>query len=157
MKIALVVTDKFKDYKLLEVKLDELKVKEVISGTSNSYVMLEEYIKTRPNVKISLAKGENRPIIRAYNAINEADNVVIFANGDGIRTEHSIANALNENKKLKIYPYKSKAFDIEQQNEYIKISMCGNLQKASKIESVCLNKTEVEKLIDRLTEMKNKL
>ena len=27
MKIALVVTDKFKDYKLLEVKLDELKVK----------------------------------------------------------------------------------------------------------------------------------
>ncbi|RXI32059.1 hypothetical protein, partial [Arcobacter defluvii] len=66
MKIALVVTDKFKDYKLLEMKLDELKVKEVISGTSNGYVMLEEYIKTRPNVKISLAKGENRPIIRAY-------------------------------------------------------------------------------------------
>ncbi len=157
MKIALVVTDKFKDYKLLEVKLDELKVKEVISGTSNGYVMLEEYIKTRPNVKISLAKGENRPIIRAYNAINEADNVVIFANGDGIRTEHSIANALNENKRLKIYPYKSKAFNIEQQNEYIKISMCGNLQKASKIESVCLSKKEVEKLIDRLTEMKNKL
>ena len=40
MKIALVVTDKFKDYKLLEVKLDELKVKEVISGTSDGYVML---------------------------------------------------------------------------------------------------------------------
>lgn len=157
MKVALVVTDKFKDYKLLEMKLDELRVNEVISGTSNGYAMLEEYIKTRPNVKISLANGAKHHVSKAYNAINEVDNVVIVANGDGKRTELSIANAINESKKLKIYSYKSKAFNIEQQNEYVNISMCGNLQKASKIESVCLNKEELEKFIDRLTEMKNKL
>ena len=40
MKIALIVASEFKDYRLLEMKLDELKVKEVIAGTSNSYKML---------------------------------------------------------------------------------------------------------------------
>ena len=59
MKIALIVTSEFDDYKLLEMKLDELKVKEVIAGTSNSYNLVQEYVKTRPNVKISLAKGSN--------------------------------------------------------------------------------------------------
>lgn len=157
MKIALIVTDKFKDYKLLEIKLDELRVREIISGTSNGFEMLQEYVKTRPNVKITLANGSNAHVSRAYNAINEADNIVIFANGDGKRTELSIANALNENKKLKIYSYKSKAFNIERQEGYLKISLCGNLQKASKIDSINLNKKQIEMLISRLTEMKNNL
>ena len=157
MKIALIVTTQFDDYKLLEKKLDELKVKEIIAGTSNSYNLVQEYVKTRPNVKISLAKGQTSHVSIAYNAINESDTVVIFANGDGKRTELSIASALNKNKELKIYSYKSNAFNIKQQNEYLNISMCGNLQKASKIESVCLSKKEVEKLIDRLSKMKEKL
>lgn len=156
MKIALIVASEFKDYKLLEMKLDELKVSEVISGTSNGYEMLEEYVKTRSNVKISLANGSTSHVSIAYNAINEAENVVIFANGDGKRTELAIANALNEKKNLKIYSYKSNAFNIKQQNEYLNISMCGNLQKASKIESICLNKEEVEELINKLTKIENK-
>ncbi|MGJ0298981.1 DUF262 domain-containing protein [Aliarcobacter cryaerophilus] len=155
MKIALIVASEFKDYRLLEMKLDELKVSEVISGTSNGYEMLQEYIKTRPNVKITLAKGQTSHVSIAYNAINEVDTVVIFANGDGKRTERSISNAINENKKLKIYSYKSNAFNIEQQNEYVNISMCGNLQKVSKIESICLNKEEVEELINKLTKIQN--
>lgn len=155
MKIALIVASEFKDYRLLEIKLDELKISEVISGTSNGYEMLQEYIKTRPNVKITLAKGQTSHVSIAYNAINESDNVVIFANGNGKRTESSIVNALNENKNLKIYSYKSNAFNIEQQNEYLNISMCGNLQKASKIESICLNKEEVEELINKLTKIQN--
>lgn len=155
MKIALIVASEFKDYRLLEMKLDELKVSEVISGTSNGYEMLQEYIKTRPNVKITLARGQTSHVSIAYNAINEVDTVVIFANGDGKRTERSISNAINENKKLKIYSYKSNAFNIEQQNEYVNISMCGNLQKVSKIESICLNKEEVEELINKLTKIQN--
>ena len=106
MKIALIVTTEFKEYKLLEIKLDELKFKEVIAGTSNSFEMLQEYVKTRPNVKITLANGSTSHASIAYNAINEVSNVVVFANGDGKRTELSIANALNENKNLKIYSYK---------------------------------------------------
>ncbi|QNM89356.1 hypothetical protein HOO34_06655 [Aliarcobacter cryaerophilus] len=76
---------------------------------------------------------------------------------DGKRTELSIANTLNENKNLNIYSYKSKAFRIEQQDEYLKISFSGNLQKATNIDSINLNKEQVEKLISRLTEMKNNL
>ena len=56
-----------------------------------------------------------------------------------------------------IYSYKSKAFRIEQQDEYLKISFSGNLQKATNIDSINLNKEQVEKLISRLTEMKNNL
>lgn len=157
MKIALIVTTKFDDYKLLEMKLDELKVKEVIAGTSNSYNLIQEYVKTRPNVKIALAKGNTSHVSIAYNAINESDNVVIFANGEGARTELSIANAINEKKNLKIYSYKQKAFNIEQKDDYLKISFSGNLQKDSKIDSINLNKEQVEKLINRLTELKNNL
>ena len=132
MKIALIVTTQFDDYKLLEKKLDELKVKEIIAGTSNSYNLVQEYVKTRPNVKISLAKGQTSHVSIAYNAINEKKN-------------------------LKIYSYKQKAFNIEQKDDYLKISFSGNLQKDSKIDSINLNKEQVEKLINRLTELKNNL
>ena len=58
---------------------------------------------------------------------------------------------------MNIYSYKSKAFRIEQQDEYLKISFSGNLQKVTNIDSINLNKEQVEKLISRLTEMKNNL
>ena len=66
MKIALIVTSEFDDYKLLEMKLDELKVKEVIAGTSNSYKMLQQYIEKRPNVKIIQADGNTSHVSIAY-------------------------------------------------------------------------------------------
>jgi hypothetical protein len=66
MKIALIVTSEFDDYKLLEMKLDELKVKEVIAGTSNSYKMLQQYIEKRPNVKITQADGNTSHVSIAY-------------------------------------------------------------------------------------------
>jgi hypothetical protein len=59
--------------------------------------------------------------------------------------------------KRKIYSYKQKAFNIEQKDDYLKISFSGNLQKDSKIDSINLNKEQVEKLINRLTELKNNL
>lgn len=150
MKIALIVTNKFEDYHLLELKLDELHVNEIISGTTNGYGMLEEYIKTRPHVKVTLAKTGHQPVMRAYNAINEADNVIIFANGDGNRTEKAIANAINEKKNLKIYSYKSKAFDIKQEGAYVKIFLSGNLQRATNVEGIFLNQSELKDLLNRL-------
>ena len=66
MKIALIVTSEFDDYKLLEMKLDELKVKEIIAGTSNSYKMLQQYIEKRPNVKITQADGNTSHVSIAY-------------------------------------------------------------------------------------------
>lgn len=157
MKIALIVTDKFTDYHLLETKLDELKVHEVISGTTNGYTMLERYCVSRPHVKISLAQAGQRAVMRAYYAINQVDNVVIFANGDGHRTELAIANALNENKNLKIYSYKAKAFDITSEGPYARLTMNGNLKKASRIDAIYLNEEQIDKMIERLNEIKNHL
>ena len=42
-------------------------------------------------------------------------------------------------------------------DDYLKIPFSGNLQKYSKIDSINLNKEQVEKLINRLTELKNNL
>ena len=47
------------------MKLDELKVKEVIAGTSNSYKMLQQYIEKRPNVKITQADGNTSHVTKA--------------------------------------------------------------------------------------------
>lgn len=157
LKIALIVTDKFTDYHLLETKLDELKVHEVISGTTKGYTMLERYCESRPHVKTTLAESGHRSAMRAYNAINLADDVVIFANGDGHRTEHAIANAINENKKLKIYSYKAKAFDVTREGEYARLRMSGNLKRASKIDAVYLNEEQIDKMIAKLNEIKNDL
>ncbi len=153
----MIITDKFDDFNLLETKLDELKVSEVISGTSHGFEMLEKYIQTRPNVKISLAQAGPRAVMRAYNAINEANNVVIFANGDGHRTELAIANALNEKKNLKIYSYKQKVFDIQQEGRYARISMSGNIKRSTAMEGIFLDKQQIEYLIERLNMMKDNL
>jgi hypothetical protein len=56
-----------------------------------------------------------------------------------------------------IFPYSAKAFDITQDDKYVKIGFRGNVQRASKIESLYLNKDEVEALISELTKIKGKL
>ena len=155
MKIALITADKFKDYDLLALKLDELGVTEVISGTNNGYIMLEKYKESRPHIKIELAKKGRAAVMRAYNAIRETNNVMIFANGTGngtkkSRTEHSITNALNSGKNLKIYPYSTEALDICNDGEHIKIGFKGNVQKNSIVEGVYLDKDEVQDLINKL-------
>ena len=157
MKIALIVTTEFKDYILLESKLDAMNITEVVSGTTNGFEMLTRYIETRPNIQITLAKSGRSGVMRSYNAINESDNVVIFANGNGKRTELSIANAINENKNLTIYSYKSEAFDIKTNGKYAQIKLNGNLQRSTKIDAICLNKEEVENLINTLTEVSKSL
>jgi hypothetical protein len=161
MKIALVTAAKFEDYDLLALKLDELSVIEVIAGTTNAYAMLEKYIQNRPSIKITLAQKGQTSVMRAYNAMREMDNVIIFANGTGngtkkSRTELSIAYALNKGKNLMIYPYSSKAFDITQDDKYVKIGFKRNVQRASGVETY-LSKSEVEEFINELTKIKGQL
>jgi len=150
MKIALIVTTKFTDYTLLEKKLNELNVTEVVSGTSNGYEMLKKYEITNPNVNISLAKGGRNGMVRANNAMKNSENVVVFANGDGIRTERSIVNAIKDNKNLTIFSYKTKALNITTDNQYINIKLEGNLKEASQHEGLFLNKEETQNLINNL-------
>jgi len=150
MKIALIVTTKFTDYTLLEKKLNELNVTEVVSGTSNGYEMLKKYEITNPNVNISLAKGGRNGMVRANNAMKNSENVVVFANGDGIRTERSIVNAIKDNKNLTIFSYKTKALNITTDNQYINIKLEGNLKEASQHEGLFLNKEEAQNLISKL-------
>jgi len=150
MKIALIIASDFSDYELLEKKLNKLKVTEVISGTTSGYKMLEKYIENKPDITISIAKKGENGYRRAVNSINESDNVIIFANGNGNRSERSINYAINKNKNLKVYSYKSKAFDITTDKKYINISLEGNLKKTSQHEGLFLNKEETQNLINNL-------
>ncbi|MDO9305423.1 MAG: hypothetical protein Q7T77_08820 [Sulfuricurvum sp.] len=114
MKIALVVFDTFEDYDLLARRLDKLNVSEVISGTSNGFEMLQEYVMTRSDVKISIAQKGTKKTQRVYNAIDAADYILIYTHKKGIKTKRSIEYAKKNNKKLDIYNHDCQTHSVPQ-------------------------------------------
>lgn len=152
MKIALITADKFDDYELLKMKLDELQVAEIICGNSVGYELAMIY--QSENNSVIVTKAEGKMAHRAYNAIKQVEDVAVFSNGTGhlnlSRTNLAIRNALKNNKNLYIYPYKSDAFDITKEDEYIKLDFKKSVKQAFNTQGVFLKKVEVQKLIDQL-------
>ncbi len=152
MKIALVTTDKFTDYKLLKLKLDELKVSEIICGNTVGYELAEQY--QLENSEVVISKGVGKMSHRAYDAINKADIVVMFTNGTGdwhkSRTNLAIRHALQNNKKLHVYPYQADVFKISKENEYIKLDFTKRVSEAFNMDGIYLNEKEVKNLIKKL-------
>ena len=155
MKIALITADKFTDYKLLKLKLDELKVTEIICGNTVGYEFAEQY--QLENSEVLLSKGEGKQAQRAYDAINKADTVVIFTNGTGhwrkSRTNLAIRHALQNNKQLQVYPYKAEVFKISKEDEYIKLDFTKRVSDAFNMDGIYLNEKEVGSLIKKLQNM----
>ncbi len=152
MKIALITNDKFTDYKLLKLKLDELMVEEIICGNTVGYELAEQY--QMQNSEVQISKGKGRMAQRAYNAIDQADTIVMFTNGTGnwhkSRTNLAMRHAMQNNKKLHIYPYKAEAFEISQQDQYAKLDFTRRVREAFNMDGVYLNRDEVKKLIKKL-------
>lgn len=148
----MIVADKFNDFDLLEKKLLELKVSEVVTPTQNGYELLERYASKYPNVSIKFVQLHGRTLMNTYESINHSDTVVIITNGDGYRTPHAIANAVNENKQLIQVAYESSALSLTAENNYLKIGLTGALQKGNSFNGIYLKKEEVERLIQNLTE-----
>lgn len=157
MKIALITTDEFTDYELLKLKLDELKVCEIICGNTVGYKLVEQYQSEHDEVLIS--QGDGELAYKAYDAIKKADTVAIFTNGTGhlnnSRTNLAIRNALKNKKKLYIYPYKVDAFEIVKEDKYIKLDFKKSVKQAFNTNGIYLNKDEARKMIEQLETMIN--
>lgn len=156
MKIALITADKFTDYGLLKLKLDALGAKEIICGNTVGYELVEKYRLEHTEISISKGVGE-KPHLKAYDAINQTDTVVIFTNGTGhwrqSRTNLSIRHALQNNKKLYVYPYKAEAFKISKDEEYIKLDFTKRVSDAFNMDGIYLNKKEVCIMIKKLQDI----
>ena len=99
MQYAIIAQDEFENYEQFKAKITELGVTEAIAGSSKVFEMLEKDQKEYPEVVISKAKGRSFP--RAKNAMDNADNVLVFANDSGkIRSKMSIAYAKETNKNM---------------------------------------------------------
>jgi hypothetical protein len=153
MKIALITTDKFTDSHLLELILAQHGVTEVICGSEVGHAIICSL--QLPNIIIKDADGELAQ--KAYNAINEAETVIVLTNGKGsskkTRTNLAITDAIRKGKELYVYPYKSSAFDIKKIEQYVKLDFNSNIKRAFNMNGVYLTKSEVEKLIELLQEV----
>lgn len=104
MKIALITADKFEDYDLLKKELDALGVSDVVAGTKKAYELLKQYVLDKPQIHISIAeKKANKPLQRAYNAIDSADHVLIYTHANGIKTKKAHEYAMKKNKTIYIH------------------------------------------------------
>lgn len=152
MKIALITTDKFTDIRLLELILAQHDFTEVICGNEVGQTMIRSL--QLPNIVIKDADGELAQ--KAYNAINEAETIIVLTNGNGsskkARSNLAIKYAIKNKKKLYVYPYKASAFDIKQEDQYIKLNFNSNIKEAFGTRGVYLTKSEVENLISSLKE-----
>lgn len=104
MKIALIIADKFEDYDLLKKQLDTLNVSDVVAGTTKAFELLKQYVLNKPQVNISIAeKKVKKPLQRAYNAIDSADNVLIYTHANGIKTKKANEYAIKTNKTIYLH------------------------------------------------------
>jgi len=104
MKVALIVPDDFKDLNFLAPILDQINCEEIISGTSNGYRLLEEYIvSTHRKITISKTQQAKTPPQRTYNAIDAADQVIVLTHDKGIKTKKALEYAQKQQKILMTY------------------------------------------------------
>ena len=102
MKVALIVPDGFKDLAYLSTVLDGIDCHEIISGTSNGYELLEQYL-VASSRDIIISKATASQLKRAYNAIDAADHVVILTHAQGIKTKKAIEYAQRHQKSSTIF------------------------------------------------------
>lgn len=102
MKIALIVPDSFKNLDYVSTLLDRIECDEIISGSSNGYELLEQYLVASQR-DILISKAPEIQLKRAYNAIDIADQVVILTHIKGIKTKKAIEYAQKHQKPLTIF------------------------------------------------------
>ncbi len=161
MKLALIVPNAFNNLDLLVDKIKTLNPTEIISGSSHGFELLNQ-VEQKFGLMIKLKKASGENADSAYNAIEEADEILIFHNGNGsIRTTRSSAalnRAINTNKKRHIFSYKAEALEVSVSDSgYACVDLHNKLLKASGVNGVYLNREELTKLIDSLQNVLLKL
>lgn len=112
MKLAVVGSRTFTDYKLLKLTLDELSgIDLIISGGANGADKLVERYAFENGIKTTIyipewsKLGRSAGIIRNKIIVESADMVVAFWDGISHGTKNSIELAKKANKILKIMKY----------------------------------------------------
>ena len=111
MKVAVVGSRGFSDYKLLSETLDKIKITLIISGSAKGADTLgEQYAKENGiETKIFLPDwekhGKAAGMLRTTDIINESEVVIAFWDGSSKGTLDSINKAKKLNKKLIIIDY----------------------------------------------------
>lgn len=158
MTASLFIPDKCFDEIIIFKELDNNKVKNIHVATTHSKTIAEKYASTRSNIKVTY-HSSGRKVMRLYAAIKEAENSIFFYNGneptkedpkDGYRTSRALANARKENKNIIIFSYKSKALEINQENDHTVLNFRLRLKNIDKIKKFYLNQEELSDFIERL-------
>jgi hypothetical protein len=112
MKLAVVGSRNFKDYKLLKTKLDELEnIELIISGGANGADSLAEKYADEKGIKKSIhyaewgRYGKAAGYYRNIDIVNESEMVIAFWDGKSKGTKLSISLAKEKNKKLTVIYY----------------------------------------------------
>ncbi len=158
MDIALFLPDKFNHESLLYEKLKEHRVRTIHVSTSLSNEYAVKYAEQTSGVKV-VFHNSGRKVQRLYQANNQVENVLFFYNGnsptqeneqDGYRTSRALANAMNKNKNIIIYPYKAKALNIQKKGDLVEIKFFNRLEDINRIKAIYLDQEQLKSLIDTL-------
>lgn len=104
MVYALIVPDKFNNASFLASILDAITCSKIVAGTSNSFKLLEKYImSSQRDIIISKAEKGKTPPERTYNAINEAEKVIILTHEKGIKSRKALQFAQSCQKPILQY------------------------------------------------------
>ncbi len=113
MKVAVIGSRSFNDYKLLSETLDKIKITLLISGSAlGADTLGEQYAKENDiETKIFLPDWEKHGraagMIRNTDIVNESEVVIVFWDGSSRGSADSINKAKKLNKKLIIIDYEN--------------------------------------------------
>jgi hypothetical protein len=108
MIVAIVGSRSFKDFDLLTITLNKLKIHEIISGGAVGADFLAEQYAQQHNIKTRIIKPEYKkysrvaPIIRNKSIVDNSDLIIAFWNGISRGTKNVIEYAKKTNKKIEI-------------------------------------------------------
>lgn len=163
MKLALIVPNTFDNLDLLVDKIKKLNPTEIISGSSHGIELLSR-AEQKFGLVINFKKALGEKTKSAYNAMEEADEILFFHNGEEGKSKSRSSAALNKaiteykSKKRYVFSDKAKALEISVSDlEYACIDLNNQLLKSSGVNGVYLNREELEKLIDSLQNVLFKL
>ena len=161
MTASLFIPDKCFDTKIIYQELKNYKVKTIHVATTHAKTIAEDFATQHKNIHV-IYHGTGRKVMRLYAAIKAAENAIFFYNGneptqndpqDGYRTSRALANARNSEKNIIIFPYKSKAIEIHQEQDHVTLNFQLRLKDIDKIKKLYLTQEELSDLIKRLQDV----
>lgn len=111
MKVAVIGSRSFNDYKKLKSVLSEFDISLIVSGGAKGADKLAEKYAKENNIPTSIHLpnydefGKFAPLVRNNNIIEEAESVIAFWDGVSLGTKYTIDIAIKADKNLTVIGY----------------------------------------------------